>query len=161
METKRRQYACRWKPNQGLNVKLVRISKHLTQEALAYELGVSQSKVSALELQDEINYHMLCQLARALEVPVDFLKIFIMEEFIAGFTHAGNIIDVTEENSNEILVRQEETDSETKDDKLAINKLSELYSMLLEEKDKQISLLEEQINDMQKQQEDLRAALLK
>lgn len=150
-------------PKQGPNVRLVRTSQNMTQEALAHEMNMSQSKISALELQDEIEADILKQLAKILGVPVEFLKNFVPEEFFNEYTINNNTFSSTSaENSNENINQQIVAEQENNITyNYPIDKLSELYDKLLLEKDKHINRLEEQINDLKKQVEELKAAVLK
>jgi len=139
METGRR------KAKHGPNAKIARICKNMTQDSLAFKMEMSQSKISALELQDEIDDVTLDKLAAALEVPVDFLKDFVPEETIDSYIVNNNdTYEMTQTNSDSAsgndVVQQKIVEKE-ENIYYPLDKVTELYERLLKEKEQQIEEL--------------------
>lgn len=58
----------------GEKLKALRIQNHFTQEALAYELGVTKSLISAYEHNTRMpSYDILVHLASMYDVSIDYL----------------------------------------------------------------------------------------
>lgn len=138
------------KVHHGRNIRIVRTSQNVTQEDLAFRLNLSQSKVSALELDEVIEDAVLDKFATALNVPVNFLKNFEPEEVIKSFTVTDNTFNNTpSENSKEVITQgiiEEQNNTYT----YPIDKVSELYERLLKEKDKQIDELKKEVEKLRK-----------
>ncbi len=130
--------------HQGRNVRIARTCENITQEDLAFRVDMSQSKISALELQEVIDDDTLGKVATALEVPISFLKNFQPEDAIKHFIY----------NNNGGVA----TDNSTINN-YPLDKITELYDRLLQEKDKQIDKLEKQLSFFQKQIDELKAQL--
>ena len=126
----------------GRNLRIARTCENVTQEDLAFRVDMSQSKISALELQEVIGDDILNKVAAALEVPVSFLKNFQPEDAIKHFIY----------NNNGGVA----TDNSTINN-FPLDKITELYDKLLQEKDKQIDKLEKQLSSFQKQIDELKA----
>jgi transcriptional regulator with XRE-family HTH domain len=62
----------------GMGEKVARVRKlrRIKQEYLAEKLNISQTQVSNIEQQDEIEDELLDQIAAILGVPVEFIKTF-------------------------------------------------------------------------------------
>jgi len=162
MEIAEKQETRGRKAKHGPNAKIARMCKNMTQDSLAFKMEMSQSKISALELQDEIDDATLDKLAAALEVPVDFLRNFVLEEAMSQYTIANNTFTNTSaENSNEKVTQQIVGEQEIINHNYPLDDIKELYNKLLLEKDKQINKFEEQIEKLQQQLEELRTALMK
>lgn len=138
------------KVHHGRNIRIVRTSQNVTQEDLAFRLNLSQSKVSALELDEVIEDAVLDRFATALNVPVNFLKNFEPEEVINSYNVYENEIAMNQaENSQgdiniqKIIEREENIYN-------PIDKVSELYERLLKEKDKQIDELKKEVEKLSK-----------
>lgn len=151
MEVTTKRSARKRGPKQGPNARLIRIGRNMTQEYLAVLTGMSQSKISALELQDEIDDETLNKLAAALEVPVDFLKNFEMEEAISSYNANHNdTYEINQTNSdsatgNEVIrqkdVVQQKIVEKEENNYYPLDKVTELYERLLKEKEQQIEEL--------------------
>jgi len=128
--------------HQGRNVRIARTCGNVTQEDLAFRVEMSQSKISALELQEVIDDDTLNKVAAALEVPVSFLKKFQPEDAVKHFIY----------NNNGGVA----TDNSTINN-YPLDKIAELYDKLLQEKDKQLALYEKQFSSFQKQLDELKA----
>ncbi|WP_165040826.1 helix-turn-helix domain-containing protein [Dysgonomonas sp. ZJ709] len=128
------------KTNHGRNIRIARTCQNITQEDLAFRVSMSQSKVSALELEEVIEDPVLDKFATALNIPVGFLKNFEPEEVIKSFTVTDNTFTNTSaENSHEILnqgICEQENNYN-----YPIDDIKDLYERLLKEKDKQIEEL--------------------
>jgi len=133
--------------HQGRNVKVARTCGNVTQEDLAFRVDLSQSKISALELQEVIDDETLNKVAAALEVPVSFLKNFQPEDAINNFTF---------NNNNEAISVTSAENSPINNYNYPLDKITELYDKLLQEKEKQIALFEKQLSSFQKQLDELK-----
>ncbi|PXV67975.1 helix-turn-helix protein [Dysgonomonas alginatilytica] len=131
----------RKKINHGRNLRIARTSMDITQEDLAFRVNMSQSKVSALELEEVIDDSVLDKFATALNVPVNFLKNFEPEEVINSYNVYENEFSMTHaENSQGDIMGQKIVERE-ENIYNPLDKVSELYERLLKEKDKQIEEL--------------------
>lgn len=133
--------------HQGRNVKIARTCENVTQEDLAFRVEMSQSKISALELQEVIDDDTLDKVAAALKVPVSFLKNFQPEDAVRHFTF----------NNNSEAVNSSAAENVTINNYNSLDKIAELYDKLLQEKDKQLALYEKQFSSFQKQLDELKA----
>jgi transcriptional regulator with XRE-family HTH domain len=59
----------------GIKLKVLREKKRLSQEELAYAIGVTQTTIGNWEHGKSIKHEYISKLAEALEVPVDYLLI--------------------------------------------------------------------------------------
>ena len=66
----------------GRNVQKIRVYLGVKQEALAFDLGISQSDVSKIEQQDEIDDGLLSKIAGSLGVAPEVIKDFDLERAI-------------------------------------------------------------------------------
>ncbi len=88
--------------HQGRNVKITRESKGLYQQDLADKLNKQQSDISKIENKEIIEDELLKQIALALEVPVDFLKNFNLDEHVKSYyNHSTNTFTETS-HDNEV-----------------------------------------------------------
>lgn len=127
------------KTHHGRNIRIARTCQNITQEDLAFRTNLSQSKVSALELEETIEDSTLEKFASALSVPVNFLKNFEPQEVIKSFTITDNTFNNNPaENSNEVITQG--IVEEQNNTYYPINKVTELYERLLE-KEKEIAEL--------------------
>jgi len=131
------------KINHGHNIRITRTCQNITQEDLAFRTNLSQSKISALELEETIDDAILDNIAAALNVPVEFLKNFQPEEVIKSYTIAENTFTNTvAENSTGSANQQIANEQENIiNNNYPVNDLKDLYERLLQEKDKQIEEL--------------------
>jgi len=140
----------RTRVHHGRNIRIARTCGNITQEDLAFRVDMSQSKISALELQEIIDDDTLDKVAAALEVPVSFLKNFQPEDAVKHFTFSNN---------NEAINVTDNYNSPIHNYNYPLDKITELYDKLLQEKDKQIDKLENQLSSFQKQIDELKAQL--
>ncbi len=62
--------------HEGRNVKRVREMLGIKQDALAFDLGISQQAISSLEQKEALDKDMLEKIAEILKVPVEAIKNF-------------------------------------------------------------------------------------
>ncbi|MDR2955681.1 MAG: helix-turn-helix domain-containing protein [Prevotella sp.] len=126
--------------HQGRNIRIARNFRNMTQETLAFKVDLSQSRVSDLELKEEIEDELLDKFASALDVPVGFLKSFEPEAAMNVYNQQDSKIEVNgAENSKDIILQQGEQYITTNN--YPIGDIKELYERLLKEKDQQIEEL--------------------
>lgn len=70
------------KPHQGRNVKRIREMLGIKQDALAFDLNMSQQAVSLLEQKETLDDSMLEKIAKILGVPEEAIKNFNEESAI-------------------------------------------------------------------------------
>lgn len=133
--------------HQGHNIKRTRIEKEIKQEALAQLVHLSQPVISKYEKMSMIDEEMLQRFARALEVPVDYLKTLeedapsIVFESITNDIHDNADIDSINANHANNIENQINN---------PIDKITELYERLLKEKDEKYAALEARIQNLEK-----------
>lgn len=138
------------KVHHGRNIRIVRTSQNVTQEDLAFRLNLSQSKVSALELDEVIEDAVLDKFAAALNVPVNFLKNFEPEEVINSYNVYENEITMTQTENSQGDINVQKIIEKEENIYNPIDKVSELYERLLKEKDKQIDELKKEVEKLSK-----------
>lgn len=130
------------KPNvhQGHNVKRIRESKGISQQALEPLVHLSQQTISRYEDKRVIDEEMLQRFAKALEIPVETLK--NMEEdacfnyYIENNTFSDHAIAIIQNNYNPIAEVIK-----------LCNEKVELYERMLANEKEKISLLEKMLID--------------
>jgi transcriptional regulator with XRE-family HTH domain len=113
----------------GKNTSKIRGLRSIKQEALATELGMSQSEISHLEQSEEIEESLLEKIAAALNVTVDIIKNF--DENAAFYTINNNV-----ENNTFC-----ESSTAIKQDFSPIEKIVELYERLLQSEREKLEML--------------------
>ncbi len=111
--------------HEGRNVKRIREILGIKQDALAFDLGISQQAISALEQREALDKDMLEKVAAVLKVPVEAIKKFNEESIINNisctfsdnaannvnynFSPIDKILEMIEENKNlyEALLKSE------------------------------------------------------
>ncbi len=73
--------------HQGRNAQRIRIYLGIKQDALAKDLGITQSQVSTIEQQPAIEEPMLTKIAGALGVTPDLIKKFDVAKAIYNINH--------------------------------------------------------------------------
>jgi len=141
----------RKKINHGKNIRIARTCQNITQEDVAIRTNLSQSKISALELEETIDDKTLDIFAAALNIPVGFLKNFQPEELMKSYTitDTENTFNNGAENSKDTINQQvqgEQENNTTNNYNYPLDELKELYERLLQEKDKQIEELKSRKN---------------
>jgi transcriptional regulator with XRE-family HTH domain len=144
--------------NQGRNIRLARNWKGVTQEALAFDLSLSQKQISEIESKETIDDALLDKIAASLQVPTEFLKTFDMGDMINTYNMYESKIELTSaENSHDSVLQQGEQNITNYN--YPINDIKDLYSKLFDEKDKQIVRFENQVNELKKKIEELESKM--
>lgn len=84
-------------PHQGHNVKRIREMLGIKQDALAFDLDISQQAISLLEQRETLDAPVLEKVAKILGVPEDAIKNFSEE---AAVTYFNTFNDSSFANSN-------------------------------------------------------------
>jgi transcriptional regulator with XRE-family HTH domain len=113
----------------GLNVQKVRVYFGVKQERLAYELGISQSEMSKIEQQIEIDNELLSKIAASLGVSPELIRDFDLERAIYNINNNYN--DATISDGGVAIALQINP----------VEKIVELYERLLQSEREKIELL--------------------
>lgn len=130
----------------GLNIRRARRLKGIKQMALADDMELSQQAISHYEAMDEIEEPMLKKFAKALDVPLEFLKMKTEEASQVVFenntiTNTYNDSDGAVNNISSVGAGSSENDHDNSKIFNPVEKLVELYERLLtEEKEKNAAL---------------------
>lgn len=124
------------KPHQGRNVKRIREILGIKQEALAFDLDMSQQAVSLLEQKETLDDSMLEKIAKILGVPEEAIKNFsedaavnfIANTFTSNDTSIGSIAHQYNFNPIEKIVELYERMLQAEKEK------NELFQKLLDKK---------------------------
>lgn len=143
METEELQIGRR--VHHGHNIKRTRVEKDIKQEAMAQLVHLSQPAVSKYEKMSVIDEEMLQRFARALEVPVDYLK--TLEEDAPSIIFESITNDI-HDNTDVTSVGLIENDNRTNHFN-PLDKITELYERLLKEKDERYAVLEARIQKLE------------
>ena len=124
------------KPNHiGHKISRIRELRGLKQEALAFELKVSQQTVSKIEQSETVEEHILEQIAQILGVPVEGIKNFSEEAVF-------NIIANTFNNESVAYVENYKCNFNPLDKLIeAFEENKKLYERLLQSEREKIALL--------------------
>ena len=114
--------------HEGRNVKRIREILGIKQDALAYDLGLSQQAISQLEQKEALDAEMLEKIAAALKVPVEAIKNFDEQAAI-------NVISNTFHDQSANNVNYQCTFN-------PLDKMVELYERMLKDKNEMIEKLE-------------------
>jgi len=117
----------------GRKISRIRELRGMKQEALAFELGISQQAVSNMERNAEIEANLLIQVAEALGVTPQAIENFSEE---AVFNIINNTFQDSSSNNNNYLCTINPLD-----------KIIELYERLLEAEKSKIEYLEKLLKD--------------
>ncbi|EMR04148.1 helix-turn-helix domain-containing protein [Cesiribacter andamanensis] len=118
--------------HEGRNVKRIREILGIKQDALAFELGLSQQAVSQMEQKEKLEPELLQKVASQLGVPVEAIKNFSEEKavnFISNTFHDNSAGVNNHYNFN------------------PIDKIVELYDALLKSEREKIALLERMMEE--------------
>jgi len=128
--------------HEGRNVKRIREILGIKQDALAFDLGLSQQAVSALEQKEALDRDMLEKIAGILKVPTEAIKNFSEEVAIniIGSTFHDSAVANTFTEGAQANFHCTFNPLEKLMDALEENK--KLYNALLKEKDEKIALME-------------------
>lgn len=142
METEELQIGRR--VHHGHNIKRTRVEKDIKQEAMAQLVHLSQPAVSKYEKMSVIDEEMLQRFARALEVPVDYLK--TLEEDAPSIIFESITNDI-HDNTDTASINGSAANVDNHFNPL--DKITELYERLLKEKDERYAALEARIQKLE------------
>lgn len=142
----------------GNNIRRIRIEKNMNQEALSKLVNLSQSAVSKYELTKVIDDEMLQRFAHALDIPVKYIK--GMEEDAQTVIFENNTITNSDQGGSNLKIGAIQSSTGDEDNRInnynSIEKISEVYELLLKEKDEKYAALERRLHhieeDLQKLQ---------
>ncbi len=123
--------------HEGRNVKRIREILGVKQDALAFELGLSQQAVSLLEQKEALDKDMLEKIAAVLKVPTEAIKSFSEEAAI-------NIVSSTLHNTYG-LVNYFPTFNPLEKYIEAMEENKKLYERLLQTEREKVALLEKMV----------------
>jgi transcriptional regulator with XRE-family HTH domain len=150
--------------NQGRNIRLARNWKGITQEALAFDLSLSQKQISEIEAKETIDDALLDKIAASLKVSSDFLKSFELDEVAKyySFNNQDSVNATAAENSENAVVQGqgEQENNITNNYNYPIDDIKELYKQIIDEKDKQIIRFENQVNELKKRIEKFESKMM-
>ena len=116
----------------GRNVQKIRVYLGVKQEALAYDLGISQSEVSKIEQQDEIDDGLLSKIAGSLGVAPEVIKDFDLERAIYNINSYKDAT-ISDGATTAVYATLQQINP--------IEKIVELYERLLQSEREKIELL--------------------
>lgn len=122
------------KPNLGYNIKKLRQLKGLKQEALAIELGITQSEMSEIESLEQIDEAIVVKIAHILNLTPEIIKEFNEQH---AFYSINNKVENSPINDSGHGIHQVFS---------PIDKVVELYERLLASEKEKLDLLKRQIN---------------
>jgi transcriptional regulator with XRE-family HTH domain len=118
------------KRHHGRNIQYFRGIKGIKQDALASEINISQSQLSQLEHQEEINDELLDKVSQALQIDLDLIK---------GFDPEGAIFNINNNSFTENTFQEGSTAIAQQFN--PIEKIIELYERLLRSEQEKLELL--------------------
>jgi len=124
------------KIHQGRNIKRFREILGIKQEALAFDMGVSQSSISDYESKEILDDKVLEKIAGFLKVPTEAIKNFDEENAISVI--ANTFTDSFNNSSNAFAYNNNCTFN-------PIDKMVELYERMLQQQKEMIDKLEKLI----------------
>jgi transcriptional regulator with XRE-family HTH domain len=113
--------------HEGRNVKRIREMLGIKQDALAFDLGISQQAISSLEQREKIDDKILGDVAKILKVPVEAIKNFNED---AAVNYINTFNDTSKGDFNYHCTFN------------PLEKMVELYEALLKSEREKIALLE-------------------
>ena len=133
----------------GHNIRRTRIEKNIKQDALAALVNMTQPNVSKYEKMRVIEDEMLNRFARALNVPVEYLK--TLEEDAPSVVFENITNNVHDNKDSSVPITGYKGQDATTNSFNPIDKITELYERLLEEKDEKYATLEKRIQGLEQQ----------
>lgn len=127
----------------GRNIRRTRIEKNIKQDALSELVHLSQPAISKYEKMRVIDDEMLQRFARALDVPLDYLK--NLEEDAQTVVFENYTVNNSDKASASIGGYVEKTNNSFN----PIDKITELYERLLKEKDEKYEALERRLQHIE------------
>lgn len=132
----------------GHNIRRTRIEKNIKQDALAALVNMTQPNVSKYEKMRVIEDEMLNRFARALNVPVEYLKTLEEDAPSVVFENITNNVHDNKDSSMGPTGYNNDSITNTFN---PIDKITELYERLLKEKDEKYAALEKRIQGLEQQ----------
>jgi putative DNA-binding protein len=130
----------------GHNIRRTRIEKDIKQDAMAELVHLSQPAISRYERTKTIDDEILQRFARALNVPVEYLKTLEEDAPSVVFESITNDVHDNKEGVTVPGYSNNQTNAFN-----PIDKITELYERLLKEKDEKYAALEQRIQNLEKQ----------
>jgi len=119
----------------GPNIKFLRNLKGLKQEAVAIELGISQTEYSLIENSDTVDDQIIFQIAQIIKVTPEIIKEFNENQ---AFYSIENKVENTTITENAHGIHQVFS---------PVEKVVELYERLLASEKEKIEILKSKLND--------------
>ena len=145
METEKEEVKVR-NVHHGHNIRLARMLKNLKQEDLAEKVSTTQPNVSEHENAAVLDDELLQRYAKALDVSLEALK--TMEDNASTVVFESNVVN------NQDTAGANTHVGYTNDDNNVIfnpiDKLTELYERLLQEKDDKFAAMERRVQNLEK-----------
>lgn len=116
----------------GQNLQRVRVYLGVKQDALASDLNMSQSAVSKIEQQEEIEDGLLKQIADALGVSPELIRNFDLERSVYNINHNNYREATISEGATTYAISQQVN---------PVDKIVELYERLLQSEREKIEIL--------------------
>ncbi len=143
----------------GQNIRIARVVKGYSQEALGLDLNLRQNQVSELEQTQVIRDESLIrQVAHVLDCDVKFIKEYAVENAMRSYDIHDNDNDQTNtaaENSQETIVQGAVDTLTTNNYTYPIDDIKALYEKLIEEKDKQLRRFEKELEEMKARMQEI------
>lgn len=136
----------------GLNMRLARHFKRMSQLNLAELTGITQKTISRMEREKVITHEEnLAKVAAVLGVEVEFIKTFQIPEMGKIVISENNTQTNTgAENSQETFMQNGlyEVQEQNNNYNCSVEDLKEIFKLVLEEKDKMIAYLEKENQEL-------------
>lgn len=116
----------------GQNLQRVRVYLGVKQDALAFDLKMSQQAVSKIEQQEEIEDDLLKQIADALGVSPELIRNFDLERAVYNINHNNYREATISEGATTYAISQQVN---------PVEKIVELYERLLKSEREKIEIL--------------------
>ena len=130
----------------GHNIRRTRIEKGIKQDAMSELVHLSQPAISRYERTKTIDDEILQRFARALNVPIEYLKTLEDDAPSVVFESITNDVHDNKEGVTVPGYSNNQTNAFS-----PIDKITELYERLLKEKDEKYAALEQRIQNLEKQ----------
>ena len=125
----------------GHNIRRTRIEKGIKQDAMSELVHLSQPAISRYERTKTIDDEILQRFARALNVPIEYLKTLEEDAPSVVFESITNDVHDNKEGVTVPGYSNNQTNAF----------ITELYERLLKEKDEKYAALEQRIQNLEKQ----------
>lgn len=138
----------------GRNIRRTREDKGIGQTQLAELVHLSQPTVSRYEMAKSIDDDMLSRFARALDVPVEYLK--TLEENAQTIIFENNNTVTNSDHAVSSIGDHNEAEESNFKSAPVINpldKVSELYERLLDKEKEKVAALEKRVRELEEKYE--------